>query len=85
MAVERAAGLAVPLALHTSTPYLVVFNLTGVLFGASVLMAWFLVQIEALERRNLVDWTTQLRLLTSQEFEWFVGEIFKREGFQVKD
>ncbi len=41
--------------------------------------------ITRLQRRNLVDWTTQLRLLTAQEFEWFVGEIFKREGYKVEE
>jgi len=79
------AGLAIPLATHAPTFFLVIWSLAGTLIGACILMAWFLVQLESLQRHNLVDWTTQLRLLTAQEFEWFVGEIFKREGYQVEE
>jgi hypothetical protein len=79
------AGLALPLGLHWPTLPLVLYNLGGTLLGALVLFAWFVVRIEAARRRELVDWTTSLRLLTAEEFEWLVGEIFRREGFQVEE
>jgi HJR/Mrr/RecB family endonuclease len=78
-------GLAVPLALHLPTFDLVAYSLIGAMFGAVVLMAWFLVHMEATYRRKLVDWTTSLHLLTAQEFEWLVGEIFRRQGFEVEE
>jgi HJR/Mrr/RecB family endonuclease len=79
------AGLALPLGFHWPTLLLVLYNLGGTLLGALVLFAWFVVRIEAARRRELVDWTTSLRLLTAEEFEWLVGEIFRREGFQVEE
>jgi hypothetical protein len=79
------AGVAVPLALHAHTFYLVAYSAAGALFAASVLMAWFLVQLEAAHRRKLVDWTTSLRLLSAEEFEWLVGEIFRRNGYEVEE
>lgn len=78
-------GVAIPLLLHLPTFCLVTYSFAGTLFGASVLTAWFLVQLEASHRRKLVDWTTSLRLLTAEEFEWLVGEIFRREGYEVKE
>jgi len=36
-------------------------------------------------RRNLVEWTSDLRLLEAQEFEWFVGEVFRRDGWKVRE
>src|SRR5204862_498108 len=38
---------------------------------------------EKAKRRHLVEWTTELRHLDSQEFEWLVGETFEREGWKV--
>lgn len=33
--------------------------------------------------RHLVEWTTDIRLLDSTEFEWLVGELYRREGWAV--
>ena len=46
-------------------------------------LGWLLVQVEARDRRHLVEWTSNLRLLTAGEFEWLVGEMFRREGWKV--
>jgi len=84
-AVIYGLGVAVPLVLHLPTFFLVVSSLAGTLVGVVVLMGWFLFQLEASHRRKLVDWTTSLRLLTAEEFEWLVGEIFRRNGYKVEE
>jgi hypothetical protein len=55
------------------------------LFAALIGLAWFVAQIEAKDRRHLLEWTTDIRHLTAEEFEWFVGEVFRREGWKVKE
>jgi restriction system protein len=37
------------------------------------------------DRRHLIEWTSDLRLLTPEEFEWLVGEVFHREGWKVRE
>ena len=46
--------------------------------------AYFLGLVEARDRRHLVEWTTDLRLLDFEEFEWFVGELYRRKGWSVE-
>jgi restriction system protein len=41
--------------------------------------------LQAAARRNLLEWTTDLRLLSASEFEWLVGELLRREGWQVTE
>lgn len=77
-------GLLVPVAFGWSLSQLVIANLFGALVAALVVMAWLVAQVEAARRRHLVDWTTDLRRLNSDEFEWVVGEMFRREGWTVK-
>lgn len=78
-------GLVVPLALGWSIPWLVSANVIGTSLAGSVLLASFAVQVQAANRRHLVEWTTNLRSLDSAEFEWFVGEVFRREGWKVEE
>lgn len=78
-------GLALPLALDWPVPGLVVANLLGAMLAGLVILAWFAVQLQARDRRHLVEWTTNLRLLTAEEFEWLVGEVFRREGWEVRE
>src|SRR5689334_17494740 len=77
-------GLVVPLALGLSVPQLILFNVAGVVFAGVVSLGWLAGRVEAARRRQLVEWTTDLRLLTSDEFEWLVGETFAREGWAVR-
>jgi len=35
--------------------------------------------------KNLLEWTTDLRLLDAKEFEWLVGEVFRRDGWTVDE
>jgi restriction endonuclease len=78
-------GLALPLALGWSIPNLVVANVVGVTFAAVVSLGWLGVQLDAKDRRHLVEWTTNLRLLSAEEFEWMVGELFRRDGWKVRE
>jgi HJR/Mrr/RecB family endonuclease len=78
-------GLLLPLALGWATFWLALTNLLGVVMAAVVSLGWFQVQLEAANRRHLLEWTSNLRLLDPSEFEWLVGELFKREGWSVAE
>lgn len=49
-----------------------------------MIIGWLAQQVPS-HRRHLLDWTTHVRLLTSEEFEWLVGEVFRREGWKVQE
>ena len=78
-------GLALPLLLGWPAIWLFVANVWGTIFAASLLFGWLFVQIQARDRRHLVEWTSDLRLLDAQEFEWLVGELYRREGWTVTE
>lgn len=80
-----AAGLIVPIALDLPLMNLVAYNLVGACVAAVLGLGWFFVQIEARDRRHLFEWTTELRLLSSAEFEWLTGELFRREGWKIRE
>ena len=81
-------GLALPLALHWSVLNLVEANVLATMLAGLVILGWLLVQLEAQlkarDRRHLLDWTTDLRLLTGEEGEWLLRELFEREGWTVQ-
>jgi HJR/Mrr/RecB family endonuclease len=78
-------GLVLPLTLAWSTAHLVEANVLGTTLAAVVSVGWLMVRIVAGNRRHLVEWTTDLRLLDSSEFEWLVGEVFRRERWTVRE
>lgn len=78
-------GLLLPLALGWSVPNLIEINVVGATMAMLISVTWLVVQLEAANRRHLVEWTTNLRLLNAEEFEWLVGEVFRREGWQVRE
>lgn len=78
-------GLALPLALGWSVPWLVSANLLGASLAFLLAIVWFAVRVEEANRRHLVEWTTDLRLLDAAEFEWLVGELHRREGWSVDE
>jgi hypothetical protein len=78
-------GLALPLLLHWPLAFLVETNIVCTVMAGVICLAWFLVQIQAGHRRHLLEWTTDLRHLDSSEFEWLVGEVFRREGWEVRE
>jgi HJR/Mrr/RecB family endonuclease len=79
------AGLALPLALRWSVMGLVIANIVATFIAVLVALCWLAGQVEESRRRQLVEWTTDLRLLSAEEFEWLVGELFRREGWDVQE
>lgn len=78
-------GLALPLLLDWPKSWLVSANVVGTLLAGLLILIWLSLRVQARHRRNLVEWTTDLRLLDSREFEWLAGEVFRREGWTVEE
>jgi HJR/Mrr/RecB family endonuclease len=78
-------GLLLPVLLGMSKVFLIEFNTVGVVLAMVLGMGWLDAQLIASERRRLLEWTSNLRLLDSTEFEWLVGEMFRREGWTVQE
>jgi restriction system protein len=80
-----AIGLAFPLSIGAPNFLLVLLNVAGVVLGWLLILAWTVSQVQSAQRRHLIEWTTGLRLLSAQEFEWIVGEVLRREGWDVEE
>jgi len=78
-------ALILPVVFRWDTAWLINANLYGTLIAASLVIGWLVVQLQARDRRHLLEWAGDLRLLDGQEFEWFVGELFRREGWTVEE
>jgi hypothetical protein len=78
-------GLILPLLLGFPDNWLFPTNLIGVTGAALVSVGYLVVLVQAANRRHLIEWTTDLRLLSAPEFEHLVGEVFRREGWDVKE
>jgi hypothetical protein len=79
------AGLLFPVLFRLDTGWLVNLNIYGTLFAVSLVVAYLIVQVQARDRRHLIEWTSDLRLLDAQEFEFLVGEVLRREGWTVRE
>lgn len=84
-AVYGGVGLALPLLTGAGTAVLVAFNLMGAALGWATTLAWLLPVVEARLRRQLLEQTTGLRQLSAVEFEHLVGELLRREGWNVEE
>lgn len=78
-------GLLLPLAVGADRSWFVALNLIGVAGAAVLSIGWLVAQVEQKDRRHLLEWTTDLRHLSAEEFEWLVGELFRREGWTVTE
>jgi hypothetical protein len=78
-------GLLLPLAARWSVLWLVLANITGTMLAGTLLLMWIALRVQAGRRRNLLEWTTDLRRLDAAEFEWLVGEIYRRDGWVVAE
>ena len=61
-------ALVVPVALGASGGWLIGMNLLGAISAAGIILWWLIVQLAARDRRHLLEWTTDLRLLDADEF-----------------
>lgn len=84
-AVYAGVGLALPLATSASTAALIGLNVIGAATGWAITLAWLFPAVEARVRRQLLEQTTNLRLLSAREFEHLVGELLRREGWEVQE
>jgi hypothetical protein len=78
-------ALVLPISLGWSGWWFVDANLVGAIFAGCVGLGWLVLQVQAGNRLHLLEWTSDLRLLTAAEFEWLVGELFRREGWTVDE
>jgi HJR/Mrr/RecB family endonuclease len=78
-------GLVLPLATDSSTAGLIALNFFGAAWSLVLVLAWLLPIVEARVRRQLLEQTTNLRLLSAHEFELVVGELLRREGWAVEE
>ena len=78
-------GLLLPVLLGLPKVFLIELNLTGVVMAMALGVGWVDKQLKTSERKRLLDWTSNIRLLDSTEFEWLVGEMFRREGWKVEE
>ncbi|HEY5303673.1 MAG TPA: restriction endonuclease [Acidimicrobiales bacterium] len=78
-------GLLLPLLLGMPKIFLIELNLTAVVMAMALGVGWLDEQLKSSERKRLLDWTSNIRLLDSTEFEWLVGEMFRREGWKVEE
>jgi hypothetical protein len=78
-------ALVLPLSLGWSGWWFVDANVVGATFAACVGLGWLVLQVQARDRTHLLEWTSDLRLLSAAEFEWLVGELFRREGWTVEE
>lgn len=77
-------GLALPIWLAWPPLWLFYANLASTLVAGTLGLFWFAARVREANARHLVEWTTDIRLLDSTEFEWLVGELFRREGWEVE-
>src|SRR5664280_1503639 len=78
-------ALVLPMSLGWTGWWFVDANLTGATIAGFVGLGWLVLQVQARDRAHLLEWSSDLRLLNAAEFEWLVGELFRREGWTVDE
>lgn len=78
-------GLALPYAISATTLGHIVWNVFGVAWGCVIVLAWLWANQQRLHRRFLLEWSSDLRRLAATEFEWLVGEVMRRQGWDVQE
>jgi HJR/Mrr/RecB family endonuclease len=78
-------GIALPLALNAGRLGFILFGFLGASWATVVLLAALFAAKQASDRRRLIEWTSDLRKLDATEFEWLVGELLRREGWNVTE
>ena len=85
LALYAGIGLVLPLALGWTASWLAAANIVGTGLAVLLLIAWIGERVQQSRRRNLLEWTSDLRKLDATEFERLVGELFRREGWDVEE
>jgi hypothetical protein len=78
-------GLILPALLDVSLPVFIAFNAIAVGVAGFLGLLWLAGVVRDSHRRLLVEWTSNLRTLDGAEFEWLVGEVFRREGWNIQE
>jgi len=78
-------GVALPLALNAGRVGFILCGFLGASWGTVFLLAALFAAKQASDRRRLIEWTSDLRKLDATEFEWLVGELLRREGWNVTE
>jgi hypothetical protein len=78
-------GLVLPILIGLPSNWFFSVNMLAVSAAALLAIGYLFVLVETKDRRHLLEWTTDLRLLSSAEFEYFVGELFRRDGWDVNE
>jgi hypothetical protein len=78
-------GLLLPIWTGLSGSWFAVANIAGTVLAATLALGWLILQVKYQDRRHLLEWSTDLRLLDAEEFEWLVGEVFRREGWAIEE
>ena len=82
--VTWAVVLLIPLVLRWVPLWYYFLDLLLVVLSAALGAAYLAALIRAAQRRHLLEWTSNLRLLDPNEFEWLLFELFLREGYNVQ-
>ena len=76
-------AIAIPMFLHWIPVWYGFGELAGISVAGFVGMACLLRVVREAKQRHLLDWASDLRRLDADEFEWFMSELFQREGYRV--
>src|ERR1700758_1022401 len=80
-----AVAFIVPAILHWMPAWYLGINFASLAIAAFLGFAWIVGLKRAGDRRRLLEWTSDLRRLDAAEFEWLVGEIYRRKGFAIEE
>lgn len=74
-------AVALPALISTSVPEAVAYATLGTLLASELLVAGLFPLLDARFRRLRLELTTDLRLLSSEDFEELVAQMFRNEGW----
>jgi hypothetical protein len=61
-----------------------ILDLAVLAISALLVIAYIAALSRSARLRNLLNWTSDLRRLDADEFEWLIFELFRREGYAVE-
>jgi restriction system protein len=76
-------AIVAPVLLHWIPVWYAFLEMALIPVAAFIGTAYLVQMLRQATRRHLLDWASDLRRLDADEFEWFMHELFQREGYQV--